>query len=461
MHHIFTLKNIFSEFKNSFRLAIPLIAAEIIYALNNFVATIMIAHLGKEQLAANALVWSIYVALILLFIGILAAVSIMTAQSYGAKDHNGVGICLKQGLILGIIFALPSMLIIRMASTVLLFTHQDPNIIQIAKPFFNSLSWSIFPCYILIVIQQFLTGITKTRLVMLMSILAVPIEIIFYYIFIFGKFGMPKLGLAGIGYGLTTCYTLLTIFFIYYLKKSSPLKIYNLFHKWWKINPQFFWEIIRIGFPMGIMFFSEVGLFAVIAFMMGKLGSTALAAHQIAYQFLIVAIVILFGTNQSVTVRIGNEVNQNNRSILKLITFVNLVIGIIFMLIPSIFYFALPDLVIGIDLKTSMDVQPIINQAKILLSIISIFVLADCLRLIMVGALRGLKDTSFSLYFSVLGFWGITFPFSYLLAFKFHLGAAGIWWGMVLGFFIVGIIYTIRFEYLVNNIDLEKLVTKS
>ena len=52
------------------RLAVPLVASEVIYGLNSFIATIMVAHLGQEQLAANALVWSIYISVIVFFIGI-------------------------------------------------------------------------------------------------------------------------------------------------------------------------------------------------------------------------------------------------------------------------------------------------------------------------------------------------------------------------------------------------------
>ncbi len=180
MNSIFSLSNILSELKYSIKLALPLIASEVIYALNTFIATVMVAHLGKEQLAANALVWNIYITVIVFFIGILFSVSIMVAQSFGAKDNHSISICFKQGLIMAFIFAPFMMLVMWLAPVVLVWTGQDLGVINAAKPFFQALIWSMLPLNIIVVVHQFLIGINKTRIVMLSSILAVPTEIFFY-----------------------------------------------------------------------------------------------------------------------------------------------------------------------------------------------------------------------------------------------------------------------------------------
>ena len=235
MNSIFNLPNIISEFKHSWRLAMPLIASELVYALNGFIATAMVAHLGKEQLAANALAWAIYFSVIVFFLGVFCSVSIMVAQSFGAKDNPGISICFKQGLILATILSLPMMIIMWIVPTFLLWTGQDPIVISHAKPFFYALAWSMLPLNIALVIQQFLVGIGKTRLVMFMNIAIVPLQILFYYLFLFGKFGFPKLGLDGIGYGMAITFCIVAICFLSYLYFSQKLKKYNLFKKWWVI----------------------------------------------------------------------------------------------------------------------------------------------------------------------------------------------------------------------------------
>jgi multidrug resistance protein, MATE family len=458
----FSWSKIFSEFKSSFRLAVPLIASELVYGLSNFIGTSMVAHLSKEELAANALVWEIYLTVILFFIGVIVAVSIMAAQSHGAKDIKSIGVCFKQGLIMSIIFALPMMLCMWFSPIILIWSGQDPVVIKFAKPFFFSLIWTMLPLNFMVLISNFLTGISKVRMVMLMSILMVPIEIFFYYVFLYGKLGMPKFGLAGIGYALTVSYILVSIVFFCYLYFSKKFKIYTLFTQWWKINKNFLLELIRIGMPIGGMFCIEVALFAVVAIMMGKLGTTTLAAYQISYQYLMIALVVIFALNQCVTVRVGTEVGENNRGALKLAALVNMGIGIALMSLFSLFYLIFPKVAIGIDLDIhAPHLQPLINTTVTFLSIVAVLILAENLRIISVGALRGLKDTKFPMFVSIVGFWCTAFPCSYWLGFKLGFGGVGIWWGVIIGLLVTSIILMIRFNYLVKHVDLKSLVTKA
>lgn len=450
-----------SEFKRSYHIALPLIISELIYSLNGFIATVMIAHLGKDQLAANALVWAIYITVILLFYGILSSVGVMIAHSIGAKDHKAVGICFNQGLILASIFSIPMMLIMWFCPIILIWTGQDAAVISFAMPFFHTLIWSMLPLNIIIVIQQFLIGISKSRLVMLMSMLAVPVEIFFYYVFLFGKLGFPNLGLAGIGYALTLCYFLLATTFGLYLFFAQKLKIYHLYKKWWQINRKFLFELIRIGLPLGFMFCSEVALFAVVAIMMGLLGATVLAAYQLSYQFMMIALTVIFALMQTATVRIGNEVGRNNRAELKLIAVVNIFFGLSLVSVFSMFYIFAPRLVLGIDIDVhAANLQAMLNEAARFLPILGLLMLIDSIRLISVGLLRGLKDTRFSMFISMFGFWCIAFPSAYLFAFKFQFGGVGIWWGLVLGLFITGMMFLLRFNRMVGRVDLIGMVTK-
>lgn len=461
MNSIFSLSNIIAEFRSSTKLAMPLVASEVIYALNGFMATVMVAHLGKEQLAANALVWSIYIAVILFFIGMLCAVGVMVAQSFGAKDDLGISICFKQGLILAVIFAVPMMIIMWCIPIVLVWAKQDPVVINHAKPFFYSLAWVMLPQNVGVVMHQFLVGINRPKLVLFMCILAVPIEIFFYYAFLFGKFGLPKLGLPGIGYGLAVSNFVLSLFLICNLYFSKGLKIYSLFDKWWRIEYKFLAEMFRVGLPLGFMWCSEVLFFAVVAMMMGTFGVTVLAAYQISYQYLMIALIILFALNQSVSVRVGNEVGRNNRDQLKLTVVVNMLIGFSLISMFSISYIVAPEFVMRLDIDpNAANFQAVAREAVKFFPIVGIFLITDCVRLVTCGALRGLKDTHFQMYISLFGFWVIAFPCSYLLAFKYGFGGVGIWWGVVFGLFITGIMFLIRFKRIVNDVDLLSLVTK-
>lgn len=452
---------IISEFKNSIRLAIPLIASEVMMALSGFVATMMVANLGEQQLAANALVWEIYLAVIIFFMGILCSVSILVSHSFGANNERSIGICFKQGLIMACLCAPVMILTMIVAPTMLAWTGQDPGVISAARPFFYSLTWSMLPVALILVIQQFLIGIDKVRMVTIMSILIVLIQVGFFYLFLFGKCGFPKLDLPGIGYAVLVSNSIIATIFLSYLYFAKNFEQYKLFNNIWHIHGQFLYELARIGLPLGVMFGADFALFAGVAIMMGALNTTALAAYQIANQYLVLSLSFIFALTQVVTVRVSSEVGKNNRESLKLAVIINMLISVGIMLPFSVFYIFYPNLAIGLDIDLNdPSFNNLIKESTVFLAMVSVVILIDCVRMISIGALRGLKDTKMPMFISIVCFWCVAFPLAYLLAFKFNMGGAGIWLGVIIGLLVTGMILWFRFNKLVKTVDLLSLITK-
>lgn len=462
MNKLYSFRSIIGELRNSMRLSLPLIISELTYGSSTLLATVMIAHLGENELAANALVWSVFITLIVLFLGILTAVSVLASHSYGACDNKGAKTALIQGLILSVISSIPMMITMWFAPNILYWTGQDPEVIKIAIPFFNSLALCILPLNIAFTIEQFLIGIAMTKIVSFISILRVILEIILFYIFIFGKFGAPKLGLAGIGYGMTAAVIMTTILLglsLHFIKGCSK---YKIFSNIWKFNKHYLIEIIRVGLPSGAMYFIEVALFAVIAIIMGKLGNDVLAAHQIGYQCFMSALTLLFGTSQGTSVRIGHEVGRNNRDTLKLAAYVNIGFSTALMSIIAFFYVFFPSDIIALYFGSKLQQQSstLIHYSTLFLPIAGILLLFESCRLVSVGALRGLKDTKAPMYISAIAFWLIAFPSAMILAFVFNFGATGIWIGLTIGLSSAGLILLVRLNRLIKRVNLLSLVTK-
>jgi MATE family multidrug resistance protein len=227
------------------------------------------------------------------------------------------------------------------------------------------------------------------------------------------------------------------------------------------VNKTFLFEIIRVGLPLGCVFCVEVALFAVVAFMMGALGTTTLAAYQISYQYLMLGLSLIFALTQCAAVRVGHEVGRNNKDALKLAAYVNIGIAFCIMLLFSVTYIGFPISIISLDINIhSVVFAPIAHEATIYLAIVGVLLLIDSVRLISFGALRGMKDTKFPMVASIIGFWCIAFPAAYFFGFKFHFGGTGIWCGVVIGLFVAGVILFVRFNRLINRIDLSTMVTR-
>jgi MATE family multidrug resistance protein len=219
---------------------------------------------------------------------------------------------------------------------------------------------------------------------------------------------------------------------------------------------------MRIGFPIGIMHFIEIGLFMVMAFMMAAIGKDILAAYQIVYQTFVFIVTLIRGLIQAVTIRIGYEAGRNDKNALKLVVYANVIIGLIFSLAIGLLYFFMPSQIVGFYLNVADPGNKIIiKYALIFLVVIAILQAIDCLRWIFIGILQGLKDTKISMYVSLIGFWVIALPLAYLLGFMLSWGAIGIWIGAIIGILIATMVLIIRYIFLIENIDLKTIVTKS
>ena len=455
------LQLIICELKKSLGLSLPLIASQLVYALSGIITTVMIAHLGHRELATNVLVWSFYIALISISFGTLSSVGVLVAHSYGINDKQGMSIAVNQGIILAFILAIPMMLIIWFAPTVLCLTNQNTDIIELAIPYFHSLIWCVLPLNLLIVMEQFLIGTSITKFVLFLSFFRVPLEILFFYTLFFGICGIPKLGLVGIGYGMTLSILVSLIIICFYLYFSKKARQYQLFSNFCQFNSKYLFELIRVGWPLGMMYCIEMTLFAAVALMMGQFGEHILAAHQIAYQCLVFTLAIIFGISQSITVRIGHAVSSNNKDTIQLALYVNFSIGFCFMLMATIIFIYFPNNIItfSVDIN-SLSNNALINHTTLFLFMIGILQLSENFRLITTGALRALKDTKASMYINLITFWLIAFPSAYLLAFAFNLGAIGIWLGLIVGLSIGALTLVFRFKYTLKYINLERLITR-
>jgi len=456
---IYSFPNIFSECKRSLRLSLPLIGSQLIYGLSGFAAMVMIAHLGRDELAANALVWSVFTFVLVTFIGILCAISVLVAQSYGAEDECGIRVAASQGLILAVLLTIPMMLVMWFAPYILIWSGQSQELIQFATPYFHALAYCILPCNLLIAVEQFLSGIEKTRLVLIISVAEVPLEIFFFYVLVFGKWGFPNCGMIGIAYGATLAMLIADIVVFVYLYSAKKFKRYLHFN--WRIHKKYFLELLRIGIPMGGMMGIELALFTVIALLMGKLGNDTLAAYQIVYQCLVLVLTIIFGLSQGATVRVGYEVGAGNKNAVKVAAVTNFGLGFLYMLVIGVFYFVMPRQIISLAVNLSdPKMRDVILYATGFLAVVAVLQISDNFRLLGVAILRGLKDAKVPMYISIVAFWLVSFPCAYLLGFKYKFGGVGIWWGLTVGLMAAAVMLQWRFQWLIKRVRFSELITK-
>jgi MATE family multidrug resistance protein len=418
--------------------------SEIVDASFNFTATLFSAHLGVQELAAGGLVTTLFITIMIFMWGILVAISTLISQRHGAKDDAGIARVLHDGLILASLFSIPGMLLVWNMAPILLFFGQNQVTIHIAEHYLHALTWAVLPDFWAVVLLQFVIGLGKTRLALLFNAVKVPVTLIVSYLFMFGKFNLPKLGIAGLGWGITSGMWFASLLLLSYTLVNKQLRHYLLMRS--TATRHYFGEILRTGLPIAGMFCIEIGFFTVSALIMGRISSLVLAANQIVTQFTgFFTVVISFCYSQAVGIRIGHSLGEKDLTNGKTIAKAGILVALSLMLIVALCYWIIPERLIAIDLDPRNASNRIIIDYAVQFMLVAGFVqLFEAARLVLFGALRGLGETHYSMMTSLIIFWLIAFPLGYFLTFVVKLGGVGMWLGMAVGTFVGAILLARR-----------------
>lgn len=433
------------------KLAIPLLITGLVESSVGYFSTLFLAHVGTRELAAGAIVSWIFVTMMVIMWGALTSISVLISQKHGEKDSEAVAYVVRDGLLLAVAFVLPASLLLWYMSPILLLMGQNPDTVFLAQEYMHGLVWGVLPDFVGLVLMQFLIGLGHTRSNLGFALLWVPLNIICNYALIFGELGCPALGMAGIGWGTTLAYWISTLALAFYLLFDKQYRPY--FQAMLHLGPpRFLQDIWQIGLPMGAMYCIEIAFFMVLTLFMGKLGSEVLAANQIVLQYMGLLSVFSFSMAQAITVRMGHAIGAKAFQVAIRAAYIGICMAAVFMACVVLLYCFFPDLLISLDLDlTNAKNANIISYTKQYLIICALFQLLEAIRFGFFGALRGLKDTRFTLLTSVITFWLIAFPIGYVLAFHFGFEGRGFWWGIMVGeVFGVALLYG-RFQVLVKR----------
>jgi multidrug resistance protein, MATE family len=445
--------------KESLRFSLPLILASVVNIASPFMGTLMIAHLGANELAAIGLGSAIYITVLVFFYGVISATGVLVSHHFGANNKGKIGLVVQQGFWVAITFGIPLLLVLWFMPALLPLSGQKGEVLRLADEYMRSICWSMVPLIFICIMHQFLIGIGRTRLVLWISILQIPCEVLTMYMFIYGKFGAPACGVAGIAYGIIVVFMIAVIAIWLYLRFNSNFAPYNLFKWGITFHREYFCEIIRVGLPIAFAYAVEVCLFAALSFFMGRLGRDTLAAHQIALQYLDVAATMIFALAQSTATRIGHLVGVQDRLGIARVLHVDMVMGAFLMLIIACLYWAFPHFLIGLDLgKHTAHHVAITRYAVSFMAIAGIYLIIDSARWVVTGGLRALKDTKAPMYLGGVIFWFLVMPLSYYCGLIWGFGGVGIWWALTAGTALITAGLYMRFVRILQHIDLTALL---
>lgn len=440
-----------AELRACLYLAIPLASAQLAQATTGFVDTVMMGILGGQYLAAGGLGATTFTFLLIISTAIVSAVSPLAAEAYGQENSQRVTQVTVQGLWLAVIITLPLSLLIWNAAPLLRMLGQQETIVVLAADYLRAVVWGLLPALIFTVLKSFVSSLSKPRSVMVIMVAGVVLNGVANYTLIFGKLGLPALGLSGVGWASAFSYWVMAIALGLYVQVRSPFNCYFIWRSLMQVRLPLMRSILNVGLPIGLLATFETGLFGATTLLAGRIDATTLAAHQIALQTAAVTFMVPYGISQATTVRVGQLIGQRNPARARLAGYAGIAAGMAFMGVMAITMLTLPRQIVGLYLNLS-DPQnlDVVEVAIALLSVGAMFQLFDGIQVIAAGALRGLKDTRVPMLIGVFAYWGIGLTSGYACGFIWGLGGVGLWLGLVLGLGVAALALSWRFYRLMT-----------
>ncbi|HMJ41405.1 MAG TPA: MATE family efflux transporter [Pseudolabrys sp.] len=441
-----------AEFIGTVKLALPIALTQLGQIAMMTSDLVLIGHLGDNAIAAAALGQTVLFVGFMLGMGLVSAVAPLAAQAFGAREPRMVRRALRVGLWASVMLGVPLMAFQYSGETVLIALGQNTETARLAGQYLIPLSWSMLPAWWFIALRGFMSAVNRPEPAMWITLAAIPLNALLAYALIYGDFGLPRLELWGAGIATTLVNIAMCAagFWISYTQR--PFKKFRVLNRFWRADWVLLWRLLTIGAPISAAFLLEYGLFASAAILMGWIGTSALAAHQIALQTAAILFMVPFGISMAATVRVGHAVGRNDSADTRRAGFAAIGLGATFMAVMVLMIIAFRHVIPLLFLGTqTADAGATVALAATLLAFGATFFIVDGVQTIAAGALRGLNDTRIPLLFSAVSFWPVGFTASYTLTFPAGFGAIGVWMGFTLGLTLYAVLLVWRFNALTRR----------
>jgi len=423
-------------------LAVPVVLSELGWMAQGVVDNIMVGKLGPAAIGAVALGNAVYYTPSLFGIGLLLGLDTLVSQAYGRKDHDDCHRWLAQGVYLACIVTPPLMVLIAALSYGFTRFGVIPEVAVLSGGYLRILNWGTLPLLLYGGTRRYLQGVGQVRVITATYVLANLLNWFGNWVLIYGKFGMPALGVNGSA--ISTCISriamaaaLLGFAWRYERKRGHPL-----FRHW--AGPQLdrLRKLIRIGAPAAGQIVLEVGAWNLSTFAAGYLTPVALATHAIALNYASVSYMVPLGVSAAAAVSVGHAIGAGDPARARRAGWLALALGTGFMLMAAVAFWVAPKPLISLYTRDPR----VLAVGPSLLWIAAAFQIFDGIQTVCIGALRGLGETRVPMFANLVGYWVLGLPLGFILCFVLKWGIYGMWIGLTLALIIISMTLLLRWR---------------
>jgi MATE family multidrug resistance protein len=427
-------------------IAIPLILSTASWSVQHFVDRMFLSWYSPQAIAAAMPAGMLHFSIVSIFMGTAGYVSTFVAQYYGAKRYHRIGPALWQGVYVSIVGTLVLLCAIPFARPIFSLVGHDPLVRQNEIVYFQVLCLGGGPYIASYVLSGFYSGRGQTWPVMWVNTSATAVNLILDYALIFGHWGFPEMGIKGAGVATVLAGVFSFFVFLALLSSESNNKTYHAI-KGWRPEKDLLIRLLRFGFPSGVQFFLEMTGFTGFVLLVGRLGTTSLAATNIAFNINTLAFMPMIGCGIAISVLVGQYIGAEKADLAQTSAYSGFHLAFVYMASIAAAYVLVPDIFVA---PFSLHADPqvfteIYSFSVVLLRFVAVYSIFDTMNIIFCSAIKGAGDTRYVLFMTViLSLFVLIIP-TYLAIVVFKYGLTVSWVLATAYIILLGVIFYLRF----------------
>jgi len=423
------------------RLAAPVALIQLGLMSMGVVDTMMLGHLSASALAAGALGHISTLGFLVLGGGILSALDPLISQAHGAGDGKAVSDHLQRGIVLALALVLPCALVLWDVSPALRFIGEPPAVVGDAAAFSRAIIWGLPAHFLFVTLRQTLQAMSVVRHTAITIVVGNLANVFGNWVLIYGHLGMPALGVRGSAYSTSICRTAMFLWLLFASRRALAPYWRGFTREAFDLGRHL--RLLRLGVPIGFHQCFEIVFFITLALIIGRMGVTQLAGHQIAINLASVSFMVPLGISGAAATRVGNAIGRRDMPGARLAAAACLLLGAGVMVVFAVLFAFVP----GPLARLYTQDPVVISMAVTLLPIAAVFQVFDGVQTVAAGVLRGAADTTYPAALALVAFWLIGLPAGWALAFTVGQGPRGLWWGATIGLATVALLLLARIAH--------------
>lgn len=442
------------ELRELFRLAVPLAAAQAGNQLMGITDIAVLGRYGATELAACGLGNALFFAISVVGMGIVLGVDPLVSQALGAGDRAGARRALWQGCWLALITAAALTFPLVLSPLVLGPFGVQEDLIRPASVYLLIRTISFAPMLLFLVGRAYLQAFSITRPMIVATILCNVFNLVADILLVFGGGVLPEwtgplrmipsMGVAGAAIVTVVAQLIQLAIVGYAALQTGHTHDDRALRRWDGAEVR---RAFSVGWPVALHMGAEVGIFALVGLLAARLGTAALAAHQVVLSIASLTFTMAVGVAAAGSVRVGLAVGASDEVATRAAGRASFVGGVLVMGAGAAAFALFP----GAIARLMTDEPAVIAVAIPLFVVAAVFQLSDGVQAVGAGVLRGAADTRFTLVANLIGHWVVGFPLAIYLGFVRDMGIVGLWWGLCAGLTAVAIQLYARFEILASK----------